>query len=367
MSAARSDSSGRVWLRCLLGLVIVALLVGGTLAYQLFLFLRMPGDYPPREVEVTVTPGMSFSALARELAAEGVITSEKKFVFYARYKKMTNIKSGRFRVNTGWSPAKVLDQLVNGLPYLERVTIPEGLAWWETGRRLEQAGLVRFEDFEKVIHDPAFLRHWGIPFPSAEGFLFPDTYLIGRPLELNEASARSVAGRMVDTFWRRTAGLWPEGKRPGPGKAGLVRDRVRLASIVEKETAVPNERARVAGVYANRLQAGMRLQADPTVIYGLGPSFSGPIRRSQLNDAGNPYNTYQKNGLPPGPICSPGLASLAAAFAPEQHKFLYFVAVGDGSHTFSTNLRDHNSAVDLYRQNVRRGQNPPAAPRGQGS
>ena len=248
---------------------------------------------------------MSFSALARELAAEGVITSEKKFVFYARYKKMTNIKSGRFRVNTGWSPAKVLDQLVNGLPYLERVTIPEGLAWWETGRRLEQAGLVRFEDFEKVIHDPAFLRHWGIPFPSAEGFLFPDTYLIGRPLELNEASARSVAGRMVDTFWRRTAGLWPEGKPPGPGKAGLVRDRVRLASIVEKETAVPNERARVAGVYANRLQAGMRLQADPTVIYGLGPSFSGPIRRSQLNDAGNPYNTYQKNGLPPGPICLP--------------------------------------------------------------
>ena len=209
MSAARSDSSGRFWLRCRLGLVIVALLVGGTLAYQLFLFLRMPGDYPPREVEVTVTPGMSFSALARELAAEGVITSEKKFVFYARYKKMTNIKSGRFRVNTGWSPAKVLDQLVNGLPYLERVTIPEGLAWWETGRRLEQAGLVRFEDFEKVIHDPAFLRHWGIPFPSAEGFLFPDTYLIGRPLELNEASARSVAGRMVDTFWRRTAGLWP--------------------------------------------------------------------------------------------------------------------------------------------------------------
>lgn len=367
MSATTPEAHGRFWLRCLIGLVAVLLLAGGTLAYQMFIFLRMPGSYPAREVEVTITPGMSFSSLAGELAADGVIASEKKFILYARYKKMTNIKSGRFRVNTGWNPAQVLDQLVNGLPCLERVTIPEGLAWWEIARRLDQAGLARFEDFEKVIHDPAFLRHWGIPFPSAEGFLFPDTYLIGRPLVLNEASARAVAGRMVDTFWRRTAGLWPEGKRPGPGQAGLVRDRVRLASIVEKETAVPAERARVAGVYINRLQAGMRLQADPTVIYGLGPSFSGPIRRSQLNDAGNPYNTYQKNGLPPGPICSPGLASLAAAFAPERHKFLYFVAVGDGSHTFSDNLRDHNSAVDLYRQHVRRGQNRQAAPRGQGS
>lgn len=115
----------------------------------------------------------------------------------------------------------------------------------------------------------------------------------------------------------------------------------------------------MAGVYANRLQAGMRLQADPTVIYGLGPSFAGALRRSQLNDAGNRYNTYQHAGLPPGPICSPGLASLTAAFAPEQHKFLYFVAAGDGSHTFSTNLRDHNSAVDVYRRTVRNGSRAP--------
>lgn len=365
MSASSPDTSGRFWLRCLLVVAAVLLLAGGTVAYQFFLFLRMPGAYPPREVEITITPGMSFSRLARELAEEGVIASEKKFVLYARYKRLTDkIKSGRFLVSTGWNPARVLDQLVNGFPLFERVTIPEGLTWWETGKRLEAAGLLRFEDFEKVIHDPDFLRHWGIPFPSAEGFLFPDTYLIGRPFELNEASARSVAGRLVDTFWRRTSSLWPDGKRPGRGHAGLVRDRVRLASIVEKETAVPAERARVAGVYANRLQAGMRLQADPTVIYGIGPSFAGSLRRSQLNDAGNPYNTYQHTGLPPGPICSPGLASLTAAFAPEQHTFLYFVAAGDGSHTFSTNLRDHNSAVDLYRRTVRSGQArpSPAAP-----
>ena len=103
------------------------------------------------------------------------------------------LKPGRFRINTGWTPRQVIDQLVNGSPLLDRVTIPEGLTWWEVGKRLEEAQRVRFEDFDKLVHDPAFLRHWGIPFDSAEGFLFPDTYLIMRPLELNEATAKSVS------------------------------------------------------------------------------------------------------------------------------------------------------------------------------
>lgn len=355
MSARNSDlPSRRIWLRCLIGLVVSVALLAMTAGYLIFSFLHTPGSSPAREVEITISPGMSFTRLAKMLADNGVITDAGKFTLYARHKGVADrIKSGRFLVNSGWTPPQVLDHLVNGLPYLERVTIPEGLTWWETGKRLEEAGMVHFEDFKKVVHDPAFLRHWGIPFPSAEGFLFPDTYLIGRPLELNEASARAVAGRLVDTFWRRTASLWPGNTRPGKGLAGLVRDRVRLASIVEKETSVPAERARVAGVYLNRLQKGMRLQADPTIIYGLGPSFSGPIRRSQINDANNPYNTYQKTGLPPGPICSPGLASLAAASTPEKHGYFYFVATGDGGHVFSTNLQDHNKAVQIYRQTLR--------------
>ena len=121
--------------------------------------------------------------------------------------------------------------------------------------------MVRFEDFDKLVHDPAFLRHWGIPFDSAEGFLFPDTYLIMRPLELNEATAKSVVGRLIDNFWRRTAPLWPGGKRPGPSGRDEVRRLVTLASIVERETAVPSERTRVAGVYANRLRDVYKRQA----------------------------------------------------------------------------------------------------------
>ena len=232
------------------------------------------------------------------------------------------------------------------------------------GKRLEVGGFVRFDDFAKVIHDPAFLRHWGIHGKNAEGFLFPDTYLLMRPLELNEESAAKIAGRLVDNFWRRTASLWPGGVRPSLKDAPFVASTINLASIVEKETAVPSERARVAGVYSNRLQKGMLLQADPTIIYGVGPDFSGEIRRSQLEDASNLYNTYKHAGLPPGPIASPGLACIRAALNPEKHDFLYFVARGDRSHAFSTTLDGHNRNVRLYRSATRSGDNPGLIPGG---
>jgi UPF0755 protein len=131
----------------------------------------------------------------------------------------------------------------------------------------------------------------------------------------------------------------------------MLRYLIIMASLVEKETGVAAERARVAGVYANRTRIGMLLQCDPTIIYGLGKNQSGPIRRSQLDDDKNLYNTYKHAGLPPGPICSPRAAAVQAAVAPEAHQYLYFVATGkpDGTHTFSTNLRDHEKAVRVYR------------------
>ena len=326
----------------------------GVLAYD---FLKSPGTdpavAPAQDVEVTVNPGTTFRTLTPELVRFGAVRNADKFILLLRWMNYRDIphalKPGRFRINTGWTPQQVIDQLVNGSPLLDRVTIPEGLAWWEVGKRLEEAQMVRFEDFDKLVHDPAFLRHWGIPFDSAEGFLFPDTYLIMRPLELNEATAKSVVGRLIDNFWRRTAPLWPGGKRPGPSGRDEVRRLVTLASIVERETAVPSERPRVAGVYANRLRLNMLLQADPTTAYGLGEGFDGNLRRKHLDDEGNPYNTYKHPGLPPGPICSPGLACLKAAANPEQHDYIYFVARGeDGSHVFSTNLAAHNNAFREY-------------------
>ena len=260
-------------------------------------------------------------------------------------------------LNSGWTPEQVLDALVNGKPVLFRITVPEGLTWWQTGRLLEEVGLVRFADFRDVVTDPDFLRHYGIPFATAEGFLMPDTYLLKKTDEPDDAQfkaqARAVAGRMVDNFWRKTAAVWPGKARPKPDD---LKKWVILASVVEKETAIDAERPRVAGVYRNRLARQMLLQADPTVIYGLGPTFDGNLRRKDLDDPNNPYNTYQRPGLPPGPICSFGTAALASAVNPEAHNFLYFVAKTDGGeHVFSTTLTEHNRAVRQYLQNRRGG------------
>ncbi|MBQ9407198.1 MAG: endolytic transglycosylase MltG [Desulfovibrio sp.] len=331
-----------------LGLVLLlALAAGAWLAWQAQAFLRTAPETPGREVLFDVLPGASFGQVAASLERKGLITEARKFCWLARWKDWDNrLQAGRFALSTGWTPDKVLNALVNGMPVLFRVTVPEGLTWWQTAKLLEDAGMVRFEDFSHIIRDQEFLRHYGIPFGSAEGFLMPDTYLLKKKDVPDAAQARAVAGRMVDNFWRRAAALWPGGKPPPREE---LKTCVILASIVEKETAVEAERPRVAGVYRNRLDKGMLLQADPTVIYGLGLNFHGNLLRKHLNDSSNPYNTYQRPGLPPGPICSFGVAALSAALHPEAHNYLYFVAkVDGGNHAFSTNLEEHNKAVRRY-------------------
>ena len=343
----------KTFLRLVGLLLLLTVAGGGWLAWEAHHFLTTPPAASGETVFFDVTPGARLDQVAAHLAHQGLVTDARRFGYLARYKHWENrLQAGRFALNTGWTPDKVLDTLVNGQPVLFRVTVPEGLTWWQTGRLLEDAGLARFEDFRQVIMDPDFLRHYGIPFATAEGFLMPDTYLLKKADVLDLAQARAVAGRMVDNFWRKAAGLWPDGKKPD---AATLKTWVILASVVEKETAVEDERPRVSGVYQNRLQKNMLLQADPTVIYGLGPAFDGNLRKSQLDDAANPYNTYQRPGLPPGPICSFGLTALAAAIHPEAHKYLYFVAKTDGGeHVFSTNLNDHNKAVRQYLQNRRK-------------
>ncbi|WCB46433.1 endolytic transglycosylase MltG [Nitratidesulfovibrio vulgaris] len=343
-------SSRPAWLRWLLRLLgvlcLVVLCAGGYAGYDAWRFLNVPPQTPGEETTFDVEPGASFDKVARQLEQRGLVSSAWRFKLLGHWMEWTgSLKAGRFAMHTGWTPGRVLDQLVNGQPILYRLTLREGLTWWEVGRLLESEGFARFSDFSAVIHDPAFLRHYGIPFDSAEGFLFPETYLLKKPQTLNREAARSVAGRLVDTFWRSTAAVLPLGHRTPPDE---LRRLVTLASIVERETGVPAERARVAGVYTNRLRVGMILQADPTVIYGLGPTFDGNLRRSHLQDGDNPYNTYRKPGLPPGPICSPGFEALQAAVKPEDHGYFYFVARKDGTHQFSTNLDDHNAAVRKF-------------------
>lgn len=344
----------KIMLRIVGLLFVLALAACGWLWYEAQAFLNSAPETPGREIFFDVTPGARLGQVSAALAEKGLVTDARKFSLLARYKQWENrLQAGRFALNSGWTPERVLDALVNGKPVLFRITVPEGLTWWQTGRLLEEAGLVRFADFRDVVTDPDFLRHYGIPFATAEGFLMPDTYLLKKADEPDDAQfkaqARAVAGRMVDNFWRKTAAVWPGKVRPKPDD---LKTWVILASVVEKETAIDAERPRVAGVYRNRLARQMPLQADPTVIYGLGPAFDGNLRRKDLDDPNNLYNTYQRPGLPPGPISSFGTAALTAAVNPEAHDFLYFVARTDGGeHVFSTTLTEHNRAVRQYLQN----------------
>lgn len=354
--------------------IILAIIIGlsAWAWYEADTFLKTPASGESREVFFDVPKGATLGQVAENLAKAGLIGDAGKFTLYARVRGAgKSLQAGRFAMNTGWTPPRVLEELISGKPALARLIVPEGLTWWQTARILENAGLVRFEDFRDIIHDPAFLRHYGIPFASAEGFLMPDTYLLRQtdtppadPAEREafwKGRARSMAGRMIDNFWRKSAAIWPGAQ--GRAEANPVRLRpddaslkkwVTLASIVEKETAIDSERPRVAGVYHNRMQTGMLLQADPTVIYGLGPDFRGPLLRKNLDDAANSYNTYRHPGLPPGPIASFGEAALRAAINPEVHDYYYFVAITDGgAHKFSRTLAEHNEAARAYQRQKR--------------
>ncbi|MDL2316989.1 endolytic transglycosylase MltG, partial [Desulfovibrio sp. OttesenSCG-928-A18] len=427
----------------LLWLILVG---GGLLAYEAYRFLTSPGSENPQDIVISIAPGATFDRVAWDLKKAGAITDVTRFRLLAHTQDAVGkVRAGEYMINTGWTPEQVLKQITEGRAVLYRLAVREGLTWWETARAVEAQGFASYEDFKAVIHDPAFLRAHNIPFDNAEGFLYPETYLLKKPRSpLDRKQAEEVASAMVRMFWKKTEPLWkqmslaPEAAlqrqnallQPTPGAQGspppveavdggalagpdaarsagaglgagqgggaeqaahagqgggaeqaagavarsnaeagaaaagprtpaevapdAIRHLVILASLVEKETGIPAERGRVAGVYANRLRVGMLLQCDPTIIYGIGESFSGAIRRSQIDDAKNRYNTYQHAGLPPGPIASAGIESLNAAAHPEQHEYFYFVATGlDGGHSFSKNLTEHNKAVQLYRARMR--------------
>jgi UPF0755 protein len=227
---------------------------------------------------------------------------------------------------------------------LHRLHFAEGLTMREVALAVNATGLTTAKRFLEACRDKEFLRKNGIPAENAEGYLFPETYFFPR---IPDQSPYPILQTLLNHFKAVVKEL-PQAENPKE-----LHDLVILASLVEKETAVPAERALVAGVYTKRLELGMLLQCDPTIIYGLGEAFTGNLRRSHLQDATNPYNTYVHPGHPPGPICSPGKAALMAAAYPAEHEFLYFVARPDGSHHFSRSLSEHNNAVIKYQRGGR--------------
>ncbi len=302
--------------------------------------LRHRAAEQDRPVVVRLPRGSGLRQTAAILARAGVVDHPALFVLAARLSGRAGcLRAGEYRLSPAMSYHNLLDTLCAGRVILHRLTIPEGFTMGQIVERAASQGLLDRDQALALLHDRQFIQALGIQAPSLEGFLFPTTYRLPRGM-----GARAVLTMMVRRFQSVWKTLEPRARRLGLSQLQTV----TLASIIEKEAQVERERPLISAVYHNRLKRGMRLQADPTVIYGLN-HFDGNLRKKDL-DQDTPYNTYIHPGLPPGPICSPGLASLQAAVNPAPTKHLYFVAKGNGEHHFSISYREHQNAVNRYQK-----------------
>ena len=300
------------------------------------------GPVVPEESAVVMIPhGSSPAQISHILAKAGLIHDDVRFSLFAKVTGYSRkFEAGEFRLATGRFPLEVMRQLSEARQVQHPVTIPEGLRAEDIARIYAQGGWCDYTAFLQLVHDPDFIHSLGLgSLASLEGYLFPDTYYLTRL----SSDARGIIKTMVQHFQK----VWTELDKGGAGKMGK-HEALILASVVEKETADPSERPMIASVFFNRLRLGMRLQSDPTVVYGL-KNFSGNLSREDLQKY-TPYNTYMTPALPAGPICNPGREALKAVLHPAQDSSLYFVSRNDGTHQFSKNLAEHNRAVQKYQK-----------------
>ena len=294
-------------------------------------------------VAFEVAPGDSLTRVVYALEAKGLIRNAKVSRWFAEAEDLSSqIKVGEYELSAAQSTSEILETLAQGRVRTHAVVIPEGQRASEIADRLAAAGLADREAFLEVVFDPETPVRLGVEGSSLEGYLYPDTYRFSRGLP-----PERIAEAMVEEFLRVYRDL-------GPDDSPLsMREFVTLASIVEKETGAAEERPLIAAVFLNRLKRGMRLETDPTVIYGV-EDFDGNLRRIHLKDDSNPYNTYRIRGLPPGPIASPGRSALEAVLEPADTAYLYFVSRNDGTHVFSKTYVEHKAAVDQFQRRRRR-------------
>jgi UPF0755 protein len=330
--------NARLALAAGLALLVFILGLAGWLLYYGF----RPGP-PSREASavVTIPKGASLATIGIVLAEAKLIDEDARFVVLAKLSGLGGkLKAGEFRLATGMPPYQLLKALAAAKAIQYTITIPEGLRASEIGDVFGDGGWFDPRSFANLLVDRDFIEKQGLAgVSSLEGYLYPDTYRLTR----DNRGAERILAMMVGRFhqvWNDLVGDMEQ--KPHQEKT------VILASMVEKETGAAVERPLIAGVFLNRLQLGMRLQSDPTVVYGI-ENFSGKITRRHLQTE-TPYNTYTIDGLPAGPICSPGRDALLAVLKPTPTKDLYFVSKNDGTHHFSETLAEHNSAVQRYQR-----------------
>jgi UPF0755 protein len=321
--------------------IIVTFVAAG--AVWLLLGAEQPyKGYDAAEQFVEIPPGAGPAAIGRRLTEAGIVRDETSFrIALWRSGQARRLQAGEYRFDRAMSAREVIDKFVRGEVFTRPVTFPEGLTMRQMSQIYERDGVGPASDFRRAAQNVELIREIDPGARDLEGYLFPNTYSLPR-----KSSAADLVERMVTAF--RDA-LSPELVERAAARGLSVRELVTLASLVEKETAKPEERPVVAAVYANRLKIGMGMQCDPTVIYALERAgrYTGNLTREDLK-FDSPYNTYRYAGLPPGPIASPGRASLEAAAHPAAVPYLYFVSRNDGSHVFSTTLDEHNRNVFEY-------------------
>jgi len=321
-------------LRTLITLFLVAVLAaGGWAAFQVYTPVM-----PPANTSLLLHSGYSTRRIATELKKAGVIRSELAFRLWHSTHRKLSLKAGEYLFEREATLPRVYERIAHGDIYFHEVTIPEGYTMFDIAKAMEDAGLGSAADFVHVADTQTQLISDLAPdAKSLEGYLFPNTYQFTRTESLEE-----MAGVMVRQFRQVAQQI---------GLNSDVHRVVTMASIVEKETAAPEERPRVASVYYNRLARRMALDADPSVIYAelLTGTYSGSLHHADMA-VNSPYNTYRVPGLPPGPIGNPGKSALEAALHPDSTKFLYFVSDDNGHHRFARSLEEHNRNVTAYRR-----------------
>lgn len=323
--------------RLLLTAAVLALAAAAAAAYWLHRPLALAGD----TAELSIEAGASPREIANDWVDAGVQTSPLLLYEWFRWSgQAKKIRAGSYEINRQTTPRQLLNKMVRGDESLATVRLIEG--WTLRQFRAELAKAERLQPSTAGMSDAQLMAALGVPEQPAEGAFFPDTYAYSKG-----STDLAVLRRAHHAMKARLDAAWE--KRSADLPLRSPQEALVLASIIEKETGRPQERGQVAAVFVNRLRAGMALQTDPTVIYGLGPAFDGNLRKRDLL-ADTPYNTYVRTGLPPTPIAMPGKASLLAAVRPDPSRALYFVARGDGSSEFSETLAAHNRAVNKYQR-----------------
>jgi UPF0755 protein len=335
--------------------IVWLILIAGVGVAGWFAWAVLTPTEPAGQTFVLLRPGYSTRRIAAELKNSGIIRSEQAFVLWHYVHRSRSLKAGEYSFD---KPANIFDiqkRLRRGDVYLHTVVVPEGFTMFDIARAVEAAGLGPADDFVKEAQsDTTLVADVDLQAQSLEGYLFPDTYEFSRMMTMHDMAAAMVkqfhqVARQIGVISADSSVGFPQGV---PTRS--PRDIVTMASIVEKETSVPEERPLVASVYYNRLVHNIALDADPSIIYGelLAGAYTGKLHHSDMQFS-SPYNTYRHAGLPPGPIGNPGRSALEAALHPAQSDYFYFVADAEGHHRFARTIAEHDKNVLAYRKAMR--------------